>query len=341
MKKLAGLGMVLLLAACGGSSPGLRGEGAATLSGLSDANPLDAARAVAHVAYLTEPALAGRMTASQGDALANAYLVEQFRKLGLDVALQPFTHPRFQGTAYNVIAVLKGSERPDRFVVVGAHKDHLGQRGNTIYFGANDNAGGTAAVLEIARVMTERAKAGKGPKSSVMFMAFSGEELGLIGSTHYTRHPIVPTSDGMTPIALKQIAGMVNLDCIAVGKTDALGTDWISTGAKSVDPIEAIARRRGMKPRYGEFKVPHGERGHAHEALPPGASSDHAAFRKAGVRAICYYAEPVFSKYLHTPDDTLPERDRIPKAEADRFNPANLVRIGAIGLDTATLWANE
>jgi Zn-dependent M28 family amino/carboxypeptidase len=341
MKKLASLGVIVLLAACGGPSPSLQHQAGAPLSASSESNPLDAARAVAHVAYLTEPALAGRMTASEGDALADAYLVEQFRKLGLEVTLQPFTDRRFSGTAYNVIAVLKGSERPDRFVVVGAHKDHLGKRGNTIYFGANDNAGGTAAVLEIARVMAERAKAGKGPKSSVMFMAFSGEELGLIGSTHYTRNPVVPTAAGAQPIALKQIAGMVNLDCIAVGQTDTLGTDWIRTGAKSVDPIEAIARRRGMQPHYGEFKVPHGERDHAHEALPPGASSDHAAFRKAGVRAICYYAEPVFSKYLHTPDDTLPERDRIAKAPADRFNPANLVRIGAIGLDTASLWANE
>ncbi len=341
MRKLASLGVIVLLAACGGPSPSLQHQVGSPLSASSESNPLDAARAVAHVAYLTEPALAGRMTASEGDALADTYLVEQFRKLGLEVTLQPFTDRRFSGTAYNVIAVLKGSERPDRFVVVGAHKDHLGKRGNTIYFGANDNAGGTAAVLEIARVMAERAKAGKGPKSSVMFMAFSGEELGLIGSTYYTRNPVVPTASGAQPIALKQIAGMVNLDCIAVGQTDTLGTDWIRTGAKSVDPIEAIARRRGMQPLYGEFKVPHGERGHAHEALPPGASSDHAAFRKAGVRAICYYAEPVFSKYLHTPDDTLPERDRIAKAPGDRFNPANLVRIGAIGLDTATLWANE
>jgi Predicted aminopeptidases len=341
MKKLASLGVIVLLAACGGPSPSLQNQAGSPLAASSTSNPLDAAKAVAHVAYLTEPALAGRMTASEGDALANTYLAEQFRKLGLEVTLQPFTNSRFSGTAYNVIAVLKGSENPDRFVVVGAHKDHLGKRGSTIYFGANDNAGGTAAVLEIARVMSERAKAGQGPKSSVMFMAFSGEELGLIGSTHYTRNPIVPTAEGAKAISLKQIAGMVNLDCIAVGKTNTLGTDWVGTGAKSMDALSAIARRRGMTPYYGEFKVPHGERDHAHEELPPGASSDHAAFRKAGVRAICYYAEPVFSKYLHTPDDTLPERDRIPKAEADRFNPANLVRIGAIGLDTATLWANE
>lgn len=341
MKKLASLSLVVLIAACGGPSPSLQSPSGSSVTLQGEPSPLEASRAVAHVAYLTEPALAGRMTASPGDELANTYLVEQFRKLGLQVTLQPFTNPRFHGTAYNVIAVLEGSEKPDRYVVVGAHKDHLGARGNTIYFGANDNAGGTAAVLEIARVMTERAKAGKGPKSSVMFMAFSGEELGLIGSTYYTRNPIVPTADGSRAIGLKQIAGMVNLDCIAVGKTDSLGTDYVQAGAKSTGELEAVIRRRGMKPHYAPFKVPHGERDHAHEALPPGASSDHAAFRKAGVRAICYYAEPVFSKYLHTPYDTIPERDAVPKAEADRFNAANLVRIGAIGLDTATLWANE
>lgn len=342
MKKLGLVALGLLLVACGTNQVSLQGSEPTRVAARATTSPLNGERALAHVAYLTERKLAGRMTASEGDALADEYLVKHFQGLGLNVTLQPFTHPQFRGTANNVIAMLPAREKTDRYVVVGAHKDHLGQRGGKIYYGANDNAGGTAAVMEIAQVLAERAKRGEGLKANVLFMAFSGEELGLLGSAFYTRNPIAPSGGGKaSPIALKQIGGMVNLDCIAVGNTNSLGTDTVEVSAQSTRTLQAIAKRHGMTSVFAPFKVPHGTREHAHEELPPGASSDHAAFRRAGVRAICYYAEPVFSKYLHTPNDTIPARDEIKKAPADQFNIDNLVRIGGVGLDTLTTWASE
>lgn len=342
MKKLGLVALGLLLVACGSNQVSPHSTPTSRVAAKATASPLNPERALAHVAYLTDRQLAGRMTASEGDALANDYMVKHFQGLGLTVTLQPFTHPQFKGTAHNVIAMLPASQKTDRYVVVGAHKDHLGQRGGKIYYGANDNAGGTAAVMEIAQVLVERAKRGDGPKANVLFMAYSGEELGLLGSTFYTRNPIVPTADGKaSPIALKQIAGMVNLDCIAVGNTNSLGTDVAEVSAQSTQTLQEIAKRHGMTPVFAPFHAPAGMREHAHEELPAGASSDHAAFRRAGVRAICYYAEPVFSKYLHTPYDTIPARDEIQKAPADQFNIQNLVRIGGIGLETLMTWANE
>lgn len=342
MKKLlAGVLAGALLAACGTQT--LAPQERAGRMATSSRQTISAERALAHVAYLTEPKLAGRMTASEGDYLADAYLQEQFQRLGLAVTKQAFTNWAFRGTAHNVIAMLPGSEHPERFVVVGAHKDHLGKKGSKIYYGANDNAGGTAAVLEIARVLTEAAKRGQGPKTSVLFMAFSGEELGLIGSSYYTKHPIIPTASGQAqPIKLSAISGMVNLDCIAVGITDSLGTD-AAENRSDRRAIDRIAQKHGMKTVYKPFSVhqgPHDE-GHGHRPLPPGASSDHASFRRAGVRAICYYAEPVFSKYLHSPHDTIPSRDEIKKAPEDQFRIENLVRIAGIGLDTVWAWADE
>lgn len=320
--------------------------------GLADpapANPLDAERALAHVAYLTEPALAGRGTATEGDFLADTYIEGEFKKIGLQTIKQPFTSSAFRGTANNIIAILPGTERSDRYIVVGAHKDHLGKQWGKVYPGANDNAGGTAAVLEIARVMTERTfNGGDRPRSNILFMTYSGEELGLIGSKYYTKHPVAPDFDGATrPIKLDQIAGMVNLDCIAVGNTNTIGTD--SVDARDRSELTALVKGRGMKPVFKAFSIhegPAGSHAHAHtdasgRPLPPGASSDHASFRAAGVRAICYYAEPVFSKYLHAPEDTIPARDTVKKSAADRFNVDNLVRIGAIALDTVTKWSNE
>ena len=321
------------------------------LSAAAAPSPIDPAIALAHVAYLTEPALEGRGTATEGDYLADAYIEKEFQKHNLLTVKQPFTSGAFKGTAHNVIALLPGSERSERYIVVGAHKDHLGKRWGKIYPGANDNAGGTAAVLEIARVLADRTQSGGDrPRSNILFMTFSGEELGLIGSRYYTRNPIVPTADGgFKQIDLKQITGMVNLDCIAVGITNSLGTDAVEADARS-GGLQRIAARHGMKNVFKAFSVPHGHRdtdGHAHDAhsggrpLPPGASSDHASFRAAGVRAVCYYAEPVFSKYLHAPEDTIPARDVVKKKPEDRFNIDNLVRIGGVAIDTVRTWSNE
>lgn len=338
-----------VLSACGSMSA-LSGtaQGSQRISALGIKpldNPIDPARALAHTRVLTSTEMNGRMTATAGDYRADDYIVSEFEKLGLLVIKQAF-RGSFKGTAHNVIAMLPGSERSQRYVIVGAHKDHLGLRNGKVYHGANDNAAGTAAVLEIARVMAERNQNnGDRPRANVLFMTFSGEELGLIGSTYYTKNPIVPGMDGgARPISLSQITGMVNLDCIAVGNTNTVGTDAVEGEALSRTDMSQMARRRGLTPVFQPFKIPHG---HAHEtvpgarALPPWASSDHAAFRRAGVRAICYYAEPVMSRYLHSPYDTIPERDEITKKPADLFNIDNVARIAALGYDNLRAWANE
>ncbi len=344
----------LAVAACGtlkltpAAAP--KAAGPRAMAAPAKPSPLDPALALAHVAYLTEPALEGRGTASQGDYLADEYIETEFKKHNLLTTKQSFTNGAFRGTANNVIALLPASERSDRYIVVGAHKDHLGKRWGKVYPGANDNAGGTAAVLEIARILADRTQSGGDrPRSNILFMTFSGEELGLIGSRYYTQNPIVPTKDGgVKKIDLKQITGMVNLDCIAVGLTDSLGTDAVEGDARARAELTRLAARHGMKNVFKPFLVPHGHQeadGHAHASggrpLPPGASSDHASFRRAGVRSVCYYAEPVFSKYLHAPEDTIPARDVVPKKPEDRFNVDNLVRIGGVALDTVVQWSNE
>jgi Zn-dependent M28 family amino/carboxypeptidase len=101
----------------------------------------------------------------------------------------------------NVIGLLEGAEKPDEYVIFTAHWDHLGigepQDGDNIYHGAVDNASGVASIMEIARAAT---KVQPKPKRSLVFMAVTGEEQGLLGSEHYANNPVFPLNKTLANI---------------------------------------------------------------------------------------------------------------------------------------------
>ena len=143
---------------------------------------------------------------------------------------------RTQADVRNVVAALPGvGPHADEWVVVGAHYDHLGtgQMGHmfgpvgSVYHGADDNASGTAAVLELAAKLKA---AGPLPRS-VLFCLFTGEEEGLIGSDYFVHHPLVP---------LDRVAAMLNMDMVGRLKGDALLIGGAGT-AKAFDPMVADA----------------------------------------------------------------------------------------------------
>jgi Zn-dependent M28 family amino/carboxypeptidase len=94
--------------------------------------------------------------------------------------------------ASNVIGIIPGSDLRDEYIYITAHYDHLGKRGNKIYYGADDDGSGTCAVIEMAEAFALAKKAGQGPRRTVVFMTVSGEEKGLWGSEYYTDHPLFP-----------------------------------------------------------------------------------------------------------------------------------------------------
>jgi len=120
----------------------------------------------------------------------------------------------------NVIGILDGADPTlkNEVIVIGAHYDHLGlggegslaSREGEIHHGADDNASGTAAMLELARIFTQP---GSRPKRTLVFMAFSGEEEGLLGSNYYVNHPILP---------LANTVAMLNLDMVGRMKENKL-----------------------------------------------------------------------------------------------------------------------
>lgn len=115
---------------------------------------------------------------------------------------------RFDKAYYtqNVLGYVQGSMQPDSFLVFTAHYDHLGRMGENVYFpGANDNASGSAMLLDLARYY---AQPGHKPRYSMVFVAVSGEETGLLGSTYLADYPLFP---------LKAIRFLVNLDIMGTG----------------------------------------------------------------------------------------------------------------------------
>lgn len=151
-----------------------------------------------------------------------------FRGVGLPFGLEVDVNSTIRrSSTSNVVARLPGRGRlANEAVMIGGHYDHLGVRapvkGDSIYNGAEDNASGTAAVLATAEAFV---KSGVQPQRSILFMAFSAEESGLLGSQAYATRPTIP---------LKRLAGVLNMDVMNLyGKTrdiSALGVDQSSLG---------------------------------------------------------------------------------------------------------------
>jgi aminopeptidase YwaD len=109
-------------------------------------------------------------------------------------------------SSQNVIGYIAGKINPDSFIVFTAHYDHLGQMGKSVYFpGANDNASGVAMLLSLARYYSQPDHK---PNCSIVFMAFGGEEVGLLGSHFYVEHPLLPMS---------RIKFLTNMDILGTG----------------------------------------------------------------------------------------------------------------------------
>ena len=139
------------------------------------------------------------------------------------------------GVARNVLALLRGQDR-GRVLVVGAHFDHLGRGGigslapdaaDEIHNGADDNASGTAVVLELARCLAPTR-----PECDVLFALWSGEELGLLGSTHWVEHPTVPLGDVVANLNLDMVgrAGGGALQVLGAGSAQGFAR-WVEEAA--------------------------------------------------------------------------------------------------------------
>ena len=216
----------------------------------------------ADVGFLASDAMQGRGTGTQFEAIAAEYLAAQMERIGLEPGGDASTNGKrgylqrfdFQygsidkrmlrvlnqedrtgkGTSQNVIGVLRGST--DDAIIISAHYDHVAPKPvstpgeDVIYNGADDDASGTAIVMELARTLAKGAK----PKRTVYFILFGAEEFGGVGSDYFHQHP---------PLPLNKV--IANLEFEMIGRPDpkvAPGKFWL-TGYERSDLGPTLAKR--------------------------------------------------------------------------------------------------
>jgi aminopeptidase YwaD len=202
---------------------------------------------------------------------------------GLRVEMAASIEPR-RGIARNVIGFLPGSEpgKREEIIVIGAHYDHIGfgevgslapEPGGT-HHGADDNASGTAGLLELARTLAaDRAQL----QRSILFIAFSGEEEGLIGSAHFVRNPTVP---------LEKVVAMLNLDMIGRMTNDRLSVSGIGSSPQWEEMVKA-ANSDGLSLNLGQSAT---------------GGSDHTSFFLRNIPVLFFFTG--MHPDYHRPSDT-------------------------------------
>ncbi|HSK13213.1 MAG TPA: M28 family peptidase, partial [Phnomibacter sp.] len=196
----------------------------------------------------------------------------------------------------NIIGMVKGTDRPDSLLVLTAHYDHLGRLGkDAIFQGANDNASGVALMLDMARQIAQ-----KPLRYSVLFIAFAGEEAGLLGSEHYVKEP---------PLPLQNIRFLVNFDLLGTGD-DGIMVVNATEFPGEWQMLDEINKTNGWLKQIGQ-------RGKAR-------NSDHYYFTEAGVPAFFIYTMGGIAAYhdIHDLPETLPltRTEEVGKLVQEFFN---------------------
>ena len=238
------------------------------------------------VTFLASDDLEGRQTGTEGEKKAAAYIANRFKELGLlakgtENYLQPFTfkpktnpHDEVQFdvngdgtiTGNNVIGLL--DNKAENTIIIGAHFDHLGFGGEgslyrdsikAIHNGADDNASGVSILLNLAAKLKE-----KNTNNNYLFMAFSGEEMGLLGSNYFVKNPTIDT---------KKVSYMINMDMVGRMKKDSS----LAVYGTGTSPIF----KQTLKSHNDNFKLIQQESG-----VGP---SDHTSFYLADIPVLHFF----------------------------------------------------
>ncbi len=290
-----------------------------------------------HIEYLASDKLEGRRAGEPGATLAAKYIAEQFAKVKLKPGvsdakgkksyLQPFSFTPVRDPhsvvaangltksvksydTVNVIGILPGTDPQlkNEAIVIGAHYDHLGRGGDgslaanstEIHHGADDNASGVAAIIELARQFAKE----KNNKRTIIFIAFSGEEEGLFGSNFYVNNPVFP---------LDKTVAMINLDMVGRLKDNRLTIGGIGTASEWKHIVEyENTGFFGSIPGSNVVKEVDFSDGNRTERVPPKFSlqlnedgfgpSDHSSFYSKKIPVLFFFTG-THNDY-HKPTDT-------------------------------------
>jgi Zn-dependent M28 family amino/carboxypeptidase len=252
------------------------------------------------VRYLADDAREGRGIGTAGLDSAAIYVARQFRLAGLmpagtDGYLQTFdvdssapavAHTGLGGaTVKNVVGLIPGrGDLADETVVLGAHYDHLGLGGSgsldpdsvgVVHNGADDNASGTAALIETARILSARAD---NSMRTIVFVAFTAEEIGLIGSDHYVKNPVRPNEGTYA---------MINFDMVGRLRENTLLTIGTGSAEELSSLLDAVNERNGLVLSKSE---------------DPWGRSDHSSFYGAKIPVVHLFTD-THEEYHRVADD--------------------------------------
>lgn len=195
----------------------------------------------------------------------------------------------------NVIALLPGSDKKDEFIVVSAHYDHVGKNGDQIFNGANDNASGTAAIIELARIFQKANTDGHTNRRSILFIAFTGEEKGLLGSRYFVDNTSIPMSKIKTNLNIDML-GRKDQNNKTTDYVYLLGTSHLNPKLKIIsDSINQISGALKLDYKYDS------PNSYLYKA------SDQASFVKKNIPAIFYFNG--LHKDYHKTSDTADKMD--------------------------------
>ena len=283
-----------------------------------------AARILADIRWLADDAREGRGVGTAGLEAAARYIARRFEEIGLEPGGTDGYFQRFQldpaspivantqlggEPIENVVGILPGRGRLARqVVVIGAHYDHLGlgTRGyagfsrdtapvGVVHNGADDNASGTAALLETARWLAGRRAV---DRRTFVFVAFTAEELSTAGSMYYVEHPVMPNDSTIV---------MLNYDMVGRPSGDTLAVGGIGSAAELSSTVDRVNARYGLSIRKQD---------------DPWGRSDHAVFYGKSIPVLHFYTS-LHADYHTATDDW------------ERINPEGEARIVAFATDLA------
>jgi hypothetical protein len=215
----------------------------------------------------------------------------------------------------NVVGLLQGSDPvlKDSYVILSAHYDHLGvgpqnATGDSIFNGANDDASGTASVIAIASALGSLKDH---PKRSILFVAFYGEEFGLVGSTYFTAHPVIPLDQTIAAINLEQVGRTDDSEGPRVSAATVTGYDFSNVGDILRQAGESVGVAVSKHPVFSDRYF---------------SASDNLALAKAGIPAHTISVAYQFPDY-HGQDDEWERLDYVNMAKIDRMAALGLITI--------------
>lgn len=262
----------------------------------------------------------GKTVAGLRSEIDRSYQPESFEIPGLSATLRKDYKNRYLSEGRNVVGLLEGSDPKlkDEYVVVSAHYDHLGVVNGRVIAGADDDASGTAAVMEIARALSQ----GHRPRRSVLFVAFDSEEAGLLGAYYFANHPLLP---------LNKLIADLNMDMIGRDEntpTWQLGSDHVQHSVNIVGTPYSPELRRVLEKANNGLNLALDYKTDKDDREEWFSRADNFVFSTRGVPAILFNTGE-HADY-HTENDT-----------AERLNYQKMEQIARLVYKATFLLANE